>query len=106
MERRLEREAPSVESGHPARSERASRPVTIDESPGDPLSAISYHHPVRIDFEARKITCSVGDLVQESTYRRIGVERTVDAAHARGEQRLAVVHECAAGTGVDDDATL
>jgi DNA excision repair protein ERCC-2 len=30
---------------------------------------------VRIDFDARSITCSVGDLVHESTYRRIGVER-------------------------------
>jgi len=30
---------------------------------------------VRIDFDARTITCSVGDLVYESTYRRIGVER-------------------------------
>jgi DNA excision repair protein ERCC-2 len=30
---------------------------------------------VRIDYEARAITCSVGDLVQEPTYRRIGVER-------------------------------
>jgi len=30
---------------------------------------------VRIDFDARTINCSVGDLVNESTYRRIGVER-------------------------------
>ncbi|HEY3057151.1 MAG TPA: ATP-dependent DNA helicase [Thermoanaerobaculia bacterium] len=30
---------------------------------------------MRIDFDARTITCSVGDLVYESTYRRIGVER-------------------------------
>jgi DNA excision repair protein ERCC-2 len=30
---------------------------------------------VRIDHEAREIVCSVGDLVHESTYRRIGVER-------------------------------
>src|SRR5438067_6593387 len=31
--------------------------------------------PMRIDREARSIVCSVGDLVHESTYRRIGVER-------------------------------
>lgn len=30
---------------------------------------------MRIDFEKREATLSVGDLVQESTYRRIGVER-------------------------------
>ncbi|HUP46479.1 MAG TPA: ATP-dependent DNA helicase [Thermoanaerobaculia bacterium] len=30
---------------------------------------------MRLDFEARALTCSVGDLVHESTYRRIGVER-------------------------------
>jgi DNA excision repair protein ERCC-2 len=30
---------------------------------------------VRIDHESRAIVCSVGDLVYESTYRRIGVER-------------------------------
>jgi DNA excision repair protein ERCC-2 len=30
---------------------------------------------VRIDWDARSIHCSVGDLVYESTYRRIGVER-------------------------------
>ena len=30
---------------------------------------------MRIDFDARAINCSVGDLVYESTYRRIGVER-------------------------------
>src|ERR1700693_3259837 len=40
-----------------------------------PSSFILYHRSVRIDFEARTITCSVGDLVHESTYRRIGVER-------------------------------
>jgi DNA excision repair protein ERCC-2 len=31
--------------------------------------------PMRIDHEARAIVCSVGDLVHENTYRRIGVER-------------------------------
>jgi len=30
---------------------------------------------VRVDHEKREIVCSVGDLVQGSTYRRIGVER-------------------------------
>jgi hypothetical protein len=30
---------------------------------------------MRIDHEARSLVCSVGDLVYESTYRRIGVER-------------------------------
>ncbi|HET7712914.1 MAG TPA: ATP-dependent DNA helicase [Thermoanaerobaculia bacterium] len=30
---------------------------------------------MRIDFDSRSLTCSVGDLVHESTYRRIGVER-------------------------------
>ena len=30
---------------------------------------------MRIDHEARAIVCSVGDLVHENTYRRIGVER-------------------------------
>jgi len=30
---------------------------------------------MRIDYEARTILCSVGDLVCESTYRRFGVER-------------------------------
>jgi DNA excision repair protein ERCC-2 len=30
---------------------------------------------VRVDHDKREIVCSVGDLVQESTYRRIGVER-------------------------------
>jgi len=30
---------------------------------------------VRVDYEKREIVCSVGDLVHESTYRRIGVER-------------------------------
>src|SRR2546422_3847276 len=30
---------------------------------------------VRINHEQREIVCSVGDLVYESTYRRIGVER-------------------------------
>lgn len=30
---------------------------------------------MRIDHEKREIVCSVGDLVYESTYRRIGVER-------------------------------
>src|SRR5947207_2393319 len=31
--------------------------------------------PMRVDHEKREIVCSVGDLVYESTYRRIGVER-------------------------------
>jgi DNA excision repair protein ERCC-2 len=30
---------------------------------------------MRIDYEKREIVCGVGDLVHESTYRRIGVER-------------------------------
>jgi DNA excision repair protein ERCC-2 len=30
---------------------------------------------VRVDFETQTISCSVGDLVHETTYRRIGVER-------------------------------
>src|SRR6266545_1752321 len=30
---------------------------------------------MRVDFDKREILCSVGDLVYESTYRRIGVER-------------------------------
>jgi len=30
---------------------------------------------VRVDHEKREIVCAVGDLVHESTYRRIGVER-------------------------------
>src|SRR5712691_6942460 len=30
---------------------------------------------MRVDFDRREIVCSVGDLVYESTYRRIGVER-------------------------------
>src|ERR1051326_3651201 len=30
---------------------------------------------MRIDREARSLVCSVGDLVYENTYRRIGVER-------------------------------
>ncbi|MEO8380954.1 MAG: ATP-dependent DNA helicase [Acidobacteriota bacterium] len=30
---------------------------------------------MRVDFEKREIVCAVGDLVQGSTYRRIGVER-------------------------------
>jgi len=30
---------------------------------------------VRVDYDKREIVCSVGDLVHESTYRRIGVER-------------------------------
>ena len=30
---------------------------------------------MRVDYEKREIVCSVGDLVQGSTYRRIGVER-------------------------------
>ncbi|HEX8171901.1 MAG TPA: ATP-dependent DNA helicase [Thermoanaerobaculia bacterium] len=30
---------------------------------------------MRVDYEKREIVCSVGDLVHESTYRRIGVER-------------------------------
>src|SRR5688572_28773116 len=30
---------------------------------------------MRVDYEKREIVCSVGDLVYESTYRRIGVER-------------------------------
>src|SRR5947199_8840680 len=30
---------------------------------------------MRVDHEKREIVCSVGDLVYESTYRRIGVER-------------------------------
>jgi DNA excision repair protein ERCC-2 len=30
---------------------------------------------VRVDYEKREIVCAVGDLVQGSTYRRIGVER-------------------------------
>jgi len=30
---------------------------------------------VRIDFDSRELQCSVGDLLQESSYRRIGVER-------------------------------
>ncbi len=30
---------------------------------------------MRVDYETREIVCGVGDLVQESTYRRIGVER-------------------------------
>ncbi len=30
---------------------------------------------MRVDFQARTISCSVNDLVHESTYRRIGVER-------------------------------
>jgi DNA excision repair protein ERCC-2 len=30
---------------------------------------------MRIDYEKREIVCAVGDLVHESTYRRIGVER-------------------------------
>src|SRR5690349_8496917 len=30
---------------------------------------------MRVDHQKREIVCSVGDLVHESTYRRIGVER-------------------------------
>ena len=30
---------------------------------------------MRVDYEKREIVCAVGDLVYESTYRRIGVER-------------------------------
>ncbi|MCU1229565.1 MAG: hypothetical protein JWO97_2449, partial [Acidobacteria bacterium] len=30
---------------------------------------------MRVDHEKRELVCSVGDLVYESTYRRIGVER-------------------------------
>src|ERR1700741_3649512 len=30
---------------------------------------------MRIDHDARSMVCSVGDLVYDSTYRRIGVER-------------------------------
>src|SRR3954467_14144407 len=30
---------------------------------------------MRVDHEKREILCTVGDLVYESTYRRIGVER-------------------------------
>jgi DNA excision repair protein ERCC-2 len=30
---------------------------------------------MRVDYEKREIVCSVGDLIHESTYRRIGVER-------------------------------
>ena len=30
---------------------------------------------MRVDHEKREIVCAVGDLVHESTYRRIGVER-------------------------------
>ncbi len=30
---------------------------------------------MRVDYEKREIVCGVGDLVHESTYRRIGVER-------------------------------
>lgn len=30
---------------------------------------------MRVDYDKREIVCSVGDLVHESTYRRIGVER-------------------------------
>src|SRR5436190_1664555 len=30
---------------------------------------------MRVDHDKREIVCSVGDLVYESTYRRIGVER-------------------------------
>src|ERR1700741_4947858 len=30
---------------------------------------------MRVDHDKREIVCSVGDLVHESTYRRIGVER-------------------------------
>ncbi len=30
---------------------------------------------MRVDYEKREIVCAVGDLVHESTYRRIGVER-------------------------------
>jgi pimeloyl-ACP methyl ester carboxylesterase len=37
--------------------------------------APTLHCLVRIDYDKREIVCSVGDLVYESTYRRIGVER-------------------------------
>ena len=30
---------------------------------------------MRVNHESREIVCSVGDLVYENTYRRIGVER-------------------------------
>ena len=30
---------------------------------------------MRVDFDKKEVSCSVGDLVYESTYRRIGVER-------------------------------
>ena len=30
---------------------------------------------MRVDYEKREIVCGVGDLVQESTYRRFGVAR-------------------------------
>ena len=30
---------------------------------------------MRVDHEKKEIVCSVGDLVYENTYRRIGVER-------------------------------
>ena len=30
---------------------------------------------MRVDHEKKEIVCSVGDLVHQSTYRRIGVER-------------------------------
>ena len=53
---------------------------------------------MRIDHEAKEIVCSVGDLVHESTYRRIGVERGdgfrrmwlgQDIHQRRAEQRAA-----------------
>src|ERR1043166_6046563 len=42
---------------------------------GTPARPVIINHRMRVDHEKREIVCSVGDLVYESTYRRIGVER-------------------------------
>src|SRR5437870_13411216 len=58
------------------RSDSRGRRDGADTAGGTPARRGYHHlHPMRVDHEKREIVCSVGDLVYESTYRRIGVER-------------------------------
>ena len=47
----------------------------MGEGTADPSLRSGLESGVRVDYEKREIVCAVGDLVHESTYRRIGVER-------------------------------
>ena len=55
---------------------------------------------------ATQSLCEDGALVVEDLDRRVGLEDSLDAAHARRQQRFAAAHQRPPGAGVDLDTTL